>query len=229
MLSILEFIKHIGEQDLDNSIREQYESLKDIINKLWQENIPPKSFCTQLRPLFGQLKLLISQWLMKPENAAKFLAVGTTKYELTSSDYPYLQNKFNQYFLLLSTIGSDTLNKLQTLAATIDIQSPKKMQELNFAFYLAVDLEILLLLAQIIISEKINQPQDWINELQNQLDNTFIFYIAVLIRLKFYRPSTQQINDYPVLNNARIWAGEFGFSGLAKAKSLHLTLHSTKI
>lgn len=215
VLALREALRHLGEWDKKNRFYEQLHAFMERLQTCLIETDSIWQTCQDMRPGMFELRMSMMSFALENADLQKILN-GDIEFSVPISEtYPVLSARVSNYLDLVRTL-MPSLNRLFNEPFAPNIPE----RHAQFFLQSSLDFELCLIASDMILSQQIKKSAEWVEELLRYMKTNFVFYTASIIYLELFEPQDEQLEAYPILNNAQICAGEFGFLGIERAVSI---------
>lgn len=225
MPNIIEFIKHQGELDLDNHLQEFLNQLISVLKKELNQDIPIKKICQNVQSQVMNLRIGMLQWFAtrsETEMADFNKHIEDTKLE--SKKFPQLAEAASLCLQLhvnmsgkhwspsgLQKLTEDskfdkTLDKIKDEASRNMFVESSQIASFHF--------ETCCIISDMIISNNIPKSPEWISELIDYLQTTFVINTALAMQWGMFQPEKELVRNTPILNRAKILKADIAMFGV---------------
>lgn len=224
MPSIIELIKHQGELDLDNHLQELLNQLINVLKKELNQDIPIKKICQNVQPQVMNLRIGMLQWFAtrsETEMADFNKYIEGTKLE--SKKFPQLAEAASLCLQLHVDMSGkhwspSGLQKLadnpifEKILKNIKDEESRNMY-VESARIASFHFETCCIVSDMIISNNISKSPEWISELIDYLQITFVINTALAMQWEVFQPEKELVRNTPILNRAKILKADIAMFG----------------
>lgn len=222
MVTMLEFSKHAGEWDLDNSLQEKLEQLLSTVEKALEGDNTIKSVCNSLFPIALEVRQSVAVWFMNGgQEEMRASSAGFVYPNSESKQYPSLAKKVKSYLEMVTQLMVDlNLEQITQKMELLDLENPYLNELLQVYMLSSINFESCILIADCLLEGKVSKSEEWIEDVEGYFKTTLVTYLACSMTLDFIEIPEDKILENPILNRAKILKAEFAVLGTARIKSL---------
>ncbi len=212
VVAFREVLRHLGEWDKKNHFYEQMHALLERLEKCLLDDLSVPQVCIDMRQSAIEVRVALIGYAAENEELQKFFSGDVPVQEIASERYPSLVQRVNGYLHLITNQMPSVNELFAQLTADTYTQSL-----VSLALRTSIDFEMCVIIADMLLEGKVQKSEEWVDDLGQYMKANFVFYVATLIEMGAFEVNDEQVEEYPILNNVQICAGEFGFMGVGRA------------